>query len=124
MVPIPCDPTAPVPPPAYQRALAKHSPALHLDALRVVQGLHLLALCRLAVRLAQSSGPAALPRGRGGAPRIYSDATLVLMGLLRTLWRLSLQDLHDWLVSWPALALACGLPVDAQGRPRVPSFQG
>ena len=121
MVPSPCDPTAPVPPPAYQRALAKHSPALHLDALRVVQGLHLLALCRLAVRLAQGSGPAALPRGRGGAPRRYSDASLVLLGLLRTLWRLSLQDLHDWLVSWPALAVACGLPIDPQGRPRVPS---
>ena len=36
MVPIPCVSTAAVPPPAYQRALAKHSPALHLDALRVV----------------------------------------------------------------------------------------
>jgi transposase len=45
----------------------------------------------------------------------------VLLGLLRTLWRLSLQDLHDWLVSWPALAVACGLPIDPQGRPPVPS---
>jgi transposase len=121
MVPAPCLSTAPVPPPAYQRALAKHSPALHLDALSVVQRLHLLTLCRVAVRLGQGSGPAALPRGRDGAPRRYSDAILVLIALLRTHWRLSLQDMHDWLVSWPALARACGLPSDAAGRPRVPS---
>jgi len=121
MVPIPCGDTAPVPPPAYQRALAKHSPGLHLDALLVVRRLHLLALCDLAVRLAQGRCPPPLPRGPGGAPRIYSEGSLLLIALLRTLWRLSLQDTHDWLGSWPALALACGLPVDAQGWPRVPS---
>jgi hypothetical protein len=27
----------------------------------------------------------------------------------------------DWLKSWPALALACGLPLDQQGKPRIPS---
>jgi len=121
MVPIPCGDTAPVPPPAYQRALAKHSAGLHLHALTVVRTLHLLALCRLAVRVAQRGCPPLLAKGPGGAPQIYSDASLLLIALVRTLWRLSLQDLHDWLVGWPALALACGLPLDAQGRPRVPS---
>jgi hypothetical protein len=29
--------------------------------------------------------------------------------------------MHDWLKSWPALALACGLPPDKQGQPRIPS---
>jgi transposase len=29
--------------------------------------------------------------------------------------------MHDWLKSWPALALACGLPVDKEGQPRIPS---
>lgn len=29
--------------------------------------------------------------------------------------------MHDWLASWPALALACGLPLDAGGKPCVPS---
>ena len=52
---------------------------------------------------------------------MYSDASLLLIALLRTLWRLSLQDMRDWLVAWPALATACGLPADRQGRPRVPS---
>jgi len=46
---------------------------------------------------------------------------LLLMALLRVLWRLSYQGVHDWLVAWPALALACGLPCDAHGRPYVPS---
>jgi hypothetical protein len=45
----------------------------------------------------------------------------VLLALLRTLWRLSYRELHDWLVAWPALARACGLPPDPDGWPRVPS---
>jgi hypothetical protein len=46
---------------------------------------------------------------------------LLLIALLRTLWRLSYQDMHNWLVAWPALALACGLPVGRDGQPRIPS---
>jgi transposase len=45
---------------------------------------------------------------------------LLLIGLLRTLWRLSYQDMHDWLKSWPALALACGLPLK-EGQLCIPS---
>jgi len=45
----------------------------------------------------------------------------LLLALLRTLWRLSYQEVHDWLSAWPGLALACGLPLGAAGRPRVPS---
>ena len=29
--------------------------------------------------------------------------------------------MHDWLADWPALALACGLPLGRTGRPRIPS---
>jgi hypothetical protein len=29
--------------------------------------------------------------------------------------------MHDWLADWPALALACGLPLAHEGRPRIPS---
>jgi len=29
--------------------------------------------------------------------------------------------MHDWLAAWPALALACGLPLGHDGRPRIPS---
>lgn len=111
---------APVPPPAYQRAQARLGPALHIDALTLVTTLHLLMLCRLAVRLAHRRCPPPVPAGPGGAPRIYSEESLLLLALLRTLWRLSYEDMRDWLYDWPALALACGLPLGKDGRPRIP----
>ena len=109
---------APVPPPAYHRTVAT---ALHLDALTLVTRLQLLEICREAVHLAQRRCPPPLPAGPGGAPRVYSEESLLLLALLRTLWRLSYQELHDWLCAWPALAWACGLPAGAEGEPRVPS---
>ena len=92
---------APVPPPAYYRAQARLGPALHLDALTLVRTLHLLALCRLAVRLAHRRCSPPLPAGPGGAPRTYREESLLLIALLRSLWRLSYQDMHDWLGAWP-----------------------
>jgi hypothetical protein len=121
MVPVPCQSTAPVPPPSYQRALAKRTPALHIDALTLVTRLHLLALCRRAVQLSQRHCPPPLPAGSGGAPRTYSTESLLLIALLRTLWCLGYQEMHDWLVAWPALAVACGLPTGPDGLVRVPS---
>jgi hypothetical protein len=121
MVPATCGSTPPVPPPSYQRAVAKQPSALHLTALTVVQALHLLTLCRLAVRAAHRRCPPPLPAGPGGRPRTYAEESLLLIALLRTLWRLSYQDMHDWLVAWPALAEACGLPSGQDGGPRVPS---
>src|SRR5260221_4981801 len=118
MAPAICPDQAPVPPPSYHRTMAT---ALHQDALTLVTRLHLLVLCRLAVRLAYQQCPPPLPAGPGGAPRVYSEESLLLLALLRTLWRLSYQEVHDWLSAWPALALACGLPQGADGRPRVPS---
>jgi len=112
---------APVPPPAYHRAQARRGPDLHIDALTLVKTLHLLTLCRLAVRLAHHRCPPPLPAGPGGAPRTYAEESLLLIALLRTLWRLSYADMCDWLRSWPALALACGLPLGHDGRPRAPS---
>src|SRR5947199_4748930 len=121
MMPITLNEEAPVPPPFYQRAQAKLGPALHIDALTLVTTLHLLTLCRLAVRLAHRRCPPPLPAGPGGAPRTYSEESLLLIVLLRTLWRLSYQDMRDWLRSWPALALACGLPLGKDSQLRIPS---
>jgi hypothetical protein len=121
VVPVPRVVTAPVPPPAYHRAVGRRGPDLQIDALRLVTAFHLLALCQVIATAARRQSPPALPKGPGGAPVVYADGSLLLLALLRTLWRLSYQDMHDWLVSWPALARACGLPTDVQGRPRVPS---
>ena len=125
MMPSICHEQAPIPPPSYSRAQvqaqAERARALHVNALTLIQTLHLLALCRLAVQLAHRRCPPPLPKGPGGAPRIYCEESLLLIALLKTLWRLSYQDVHDWLVSWPALALACGLPLRDDGQPRIPS---
>jgi transposase len=120
MMPMTVDEQVPVAPPAYHRAQVRLGPALHLDALTLVSTLHLLMLCRLAVRLAHRRCPPPLPAGHGGSPRIYSEASLLLIALLRTLWRLSYEDMRDWLCDWPALALACGLPLGKNGQPRIP----
>jgi hypothetical protein len=87
---------APVPPPAYHRMQARLGSNVHIDALTLVTTLHLLTLCRLAVRVAHQRCPPPLPAGPGGAPRTYSEASLLLIALLRTLWRLSYQDMRDW----------------------------
>ena len=121
MVPALCANTAAVPPPSYQRAVQKQPAALHVTALALVRTLHLLDLCCVAVRLAHRRCPPPLPKGPGGRPRAYREESLLLIALLRTLWRLSYQDMHDWLRAWPALALACGLPLGRDGQPRVPS---
>ena len=110
-----------VPYPSYQRVHAKHKKALHIDALTLVTRLHLLTLCRLAVRLAHHRCPPPLPKGPGSVPRTYSDESLLLVALLKTLWRLSYQDMSEWLRSWPELALACGFSYDQQKRLHVPS---
>lgn len=83
--------------------------------------LALAGLVPLGRAVRSSALPPPLPQGPGGCPRRYSDESLLLIALLKTLWRLSYQDVHDWLASWPALALACGLPVGADGRPCIPS---
>jgi hypothetical protein len=106
MMPTVINDQAPVPPPAYHRVQARLGSNLHIDALTLVNTLHLLTLCRLAVRLAHRQCPPPLPAGPGGAPRTYSEASLLLIALLRMLWRLSYQDMRDWLCDWPALALA------------------
>jgi hypothetical protein len=50
------------------------------------------------------------------------EETLLLIGEARVpVFRLSYQDMHDWLKQWPALALACGLPLGKDGNPRIPS---
>jgi hypothetical protein len=116
MLPIEVKEQASVPPPSYQRAQAKQSAALHINALTLITTFHLFALCRMAVHIAHLRCPPLLPKGPGGAPRTYSEESLLLIGLLRTLWRLSYQDMHDWLKSWPALAQACGLPLGRDGQ--------
>jgi hypothetical protein len=52
MMPTCVESQAPIPPSPYHRAQARSKDALHIDALTLVRALHLLAVCRFAVRLA------------------------------------------------------------------------
>jgi transposase len=107
-----------VPPPSYHRMMCG---SLHVDALTLVARFRLLAICRLAVHLARRWCPPPLPARPGGRPRVYAEESLLLIALLRTLWRLSYEEVCDWLRDWPALTLACGLPLGHTGLPRIPS---
>ena len=93
-----CNEQAPVPPPSYHRreiqAQAQRARALHVNALSLIEILHLLALCRLAVQVAHRCCPPPLPKGAGGRQRTYREESLVLIALLKTLWRLSYQDVQ------------------------------
>jgi hypothetical protein len=60
-----------------------------MHALTLVRRLELLALCRVAVHLAHEQCPPPLHAGSGGALRVYREEWLLLLALLRTLWRLS-----------------------------------
>ena len=88
MMPTTYNEQAPVPPPSYSRAQVQAQVqrvrALHINALTLIQTLHLLALCRLAVQLAQRRCPPPLPKGPGGALRTYRDESLLLIALLKT----------------------------------------
>src|SRR5262245_57845740 len=73
--------------------LTRRGPDFHLDTLMLVKALHLLTLCRLAVRLAHRRCPPPLSAGKGGAPRTYQEESLLLIALLQVLWRLSYADI-------------------------------
>ncbi len=120
MMPALVNEAAPVPPPAYHRAQARLGPALHIDALTLVNTLHLLTLCRLAVRLAHRRCPPPLPAGLGERLAHTAMSRCCSSRSYAPVFRLSYRDMRDWLRDWPALALACGLPLGKDGRPRIP----
>jgi hypothetical protein len=58
----------------------------------------------------QGLAPHSLPKGPGGAPRTYREESRLMIALLKTrLPAIPTWDVHDWLVSWLALArpVAC-----------------
>ena len=94
-----CAHPAPVPPSSYHRTMAT---ALHLDALMLVTRLELLH----PVSVGGPARPAAVrrrcPRVRAARRASTPRNRCYCVALLRTLWRLSYQEVHDWLCAWPA----------------------
>lgn len=102
-----CNDVLEVPPP--RRRGKAHTLGIH--AVQLIGMLGLLSLSANIVTLALFCRPR-LPSAthQRGHPFVYSDASVVLITLIARLWNLSGREVYDWLVSWPALAAACGLP--------------
>ena len=100
-------PVESVPPP--RRGRAKRY--LSLNAVQVIELLGLLPLAVSVVAFSLLS-QRRLPKrtAKLGRPRIYSDASILLMALISRIWKLSYPEVCLWLVNWPTLASACGLP--------------
>ena len=102
-----CDEIVAVPPP--RRPGKARSLGIH--AVQLITMLGLLPLSASIVALAllcRRRLPAATHRR--GHPIVYADASIVVIALVARLWHLSSREVYDWLISWPALAAACGLP--------------
>jgi hypothetical protein len=95
---------------------------LWVDAVQVLELTQALALAKKAVEWTEQ--PLLKRSGRTrGAPKVYSDATVLLTFLIAKLWHLSYEEMLGWLGAWPRLARALGYPKDAKtGRLRLISL--
>ncbi len=102
-----CDEIVAVPPP-HRQGKAR---TLGIHAVQFLTMLGLRPLCASIVGLILFCRPR-LPSGthRRGRPIVYSDGSVVVIALIARLWNLSGREVYDWLISWSALAVACGLP--------------
>ncbi|MCL4531922.1 MAG: transposase [Actinobacteria bacterium] len=102
-----CDDIDVVPPPRRQGKAR----TLGIHAVQLITMLGLLPLAAGILAFALLCRPR-LPSGkrRRGRPIVYSDASIVVIVLITRFWNLSDREVYDWLVSWSAMATACGLP--------------
>lgn len=95
---------------------------LWVDAVQVLQLTQALALAQKAVEWSERP----LLKGSGrkrGAPRVYSDATVLLTFMIAKLWHLSYEEMLGWLSNWSRLAIALGYPTEPKtGRLRLISL--
>lgn len=98
----------PVPPPRRRG----RPQVLAIHAVQLIETLGLLPLAASVITLALLSRrlPPASSRRRG-RPQTYSDASILLISLIARIWHLSSREVCLWLSHWPALAVACGLPI-------------
>lgn len=89
---------------------AKQRGRLRLTPQQLLQAIHAYALAVWALEVARRIQRPALAKGPGGRPRQYSDATILLMAVVQTLWRKSYRQIVDWVATDPALAQALGFP--------------
>ena len=95
---------------------------LHLGPAHVLQAIQAYAVAAWALETTRRIQPRRLPKGRGGRPRRYSDAAILLMAVVQALWRKSYRQIVDWVAIDVSLAQALGFPVDEAGLPQTPSL--
>ena len=104
-----------------RRERSKLSRGLWIEPVRFLALLDGVSLatwaCATAARLRPALSP---PRHPGGAPRTYSDETILLTLLVRRAWCRSLEGMADWLERDAALATALGYP---PGGPTISAAQ-
>lgn len=81
---------------------------LRLSPVQLLTVIQAEALADWALRMAHQLQPPALPVGRGGRPRRYSDRSILLMALVQIVWRKSYEQIVDYVATHPELALALG----------------
>ncbi len=94
---------------------------LRLSSAQVLQAIQAYALATWALEQARRFQPGRLPKGPGGRPPRYSEASILLMAIMQALWRKSYRQIVDWVALDPTLAQALGFPVQA-GQPQTISL--
>jgi hypothetical protein len=81
---------------------------LRLSPEQLLAAIHAQVLAEWALSMAQRLRPPALPRGPGGKPRQYGDASIVLMAVVQSVWRKSYEQMVDYVATNTELALVLG----------------
>jgi hypothetical protein len=81
---------------------------LRLSPEQLLAAIHALVLAEWALGMAQRLRSPMLPRGPGGKPRQYGDASIVLMAVVQSVWRKSYEQMVDYVATHAELALALG----------------
>jgi len=81
---------------------------LGLTPVQMLTAIHAWAVAEWSLAVARRLGPPRLPRGPGGRPARYAEASILLMALVQTLWRTSYEQVVDWVATQPELAQALG----------------
>jgi len=81
---------------------------LRLSPAQLLAVIHGPELATWALQVSHRIWKPQLPRGPGGRPQVYSDATILLIALVQTAWRRSYEQVVDWVATDEGLALALG----------------
>ncbi len=102
----------------------KEKGKLRLSPEQLLSAIHAWALAEWALALARQLRPVALPRGPGGKPQQYRDASILLMALVQTVWRKSYEQIVDYVATHEGLALALGFThgTMSPSRPRATAW--